>query len=198
MRPYERGKTGYEQYYHDIEGFWRTLYLPLEEMETIKITDSSNIQLINKNDFYKKITLDDGVLKKEYVGPWNKNIIENPAALLFWFDFFDADSLGLGQFSVPAIGDRQKIDNNDSVRAIYYKAVPNVILINEEDKQKYEDSGRLLDNYAYLNVDLSNRAALKTYLSDGRIRISTRSITAQEVIDDLVYKNAYSNETISL
>ena len=198
MRPYERGKTGYEQYYHDIEGFWRTLYLPLGEMETIKITDSSNIQLINKNDFYKKITLDDGVLKKEYIGPWNKNIIENPAALLFWFDFFDANSLGLGQFSVPAIGDRQKIDNNDSVRAIYYKAVPNVILINEEDKQRYEDAGRLLDNYAYLNVDLANRAALKTYLTDGRIRISTRSITAQEVIDDLVYKNAYSNETVSL
>jgi len=42
VRPYEKGKTGYEQYYHDINGFWRILYMPEEELLKIKKNSSIN------------------------------------------------------------------------------------------------------------------------------------------------------------
>jgi hypothetical protein len=44
-------------------------------------------QIVNAEDFY----VDD-----KYVGPWNRNIVEDPSALIFWMDFFEADKLGLG------------------------------------------------------------------------------------------------------
>ena len=31
---YPQGKTGYEQYYTDLEGFWRQLYCPPQILET--------------------------------------------------------------------------------------------------------------------------------------------------------------------
>jgi hypothetical protein len=39
---------------------------------------------------------------------------------LFWFDFYDANSLGLGQFSVPAIGSRPYVKSDDSIKALIY------------------------------------------------------------------------------
>jgi len=54
----------------------------------------------------------------------------DPSSLIFWFDFFDADSLGLGQFSVTAIGDRPKNIKNENSQAIIYNSVPNVIFID--------------------------------------------------------------------
>jgi hypothetical protein len=32
------GKTGYEQYYIDLEGYWRQLYDPNPDMDTMDIT----------------------------------------------------------------------------------------------------------------------------------------------------------------
>lgn len=193
LKPYEQGKTGYEQYYHDIEGFWRTLYLPEDDAEKVRIFNDRNIQIIDKDNFYKIERTKQG-LEKTYIGPWNKNILENPSNLLFWFDFFDADSLGLGQFSVPAIGTRPKNEKNDSIRAIIYKDVPDVIFISEEEQEKYSSTNRLLTGYSYL----LNDTKINNYLADGRIGISTRSITIQETINDLLYKYAYANEQVSI
>lgn len=220
-RPYEQGKTGYEHYYHDINGFWRSLYLPKDEAENIKITDKNNIQIIDLNNFYK-INYDDTtkIISKEYIGPWNKNILDNPASLLFWFDFYDSEALGIGQFSVPAIGDRPKNINKDEVRAIIYKHVPNIIYIEKKQYEIYKQARRLLSGFNYLIYDATkqeensleiikdilenNETYIKNgwtfyhYLENNQITISTRSITAQETIDDLLYKNAYSNETITI
>lgn len=196
LRLFETGRTGYEQYYHDIEGFWRLLYAPQEYVDNYN-EDTAKIPAytINKDDFYEMIINDDGIeVQGRYIGPWNKNIVENPSALVFWFDFFEAESLGLGQFSVPAIGDRPKNDSNDSIRALIYKDIPDVVLIEEEDYKRYQKEGKLLDgyNYFYLN-DI-----FRQYIEDNKIRISTRSVTAQEAIDDLLYNYAYCNETVTI
>jgi hypothetical protein len=70
-----RGRTGYEQYYHDIEGFWRTLYLPpydntsriFTTLDAYDITDtdayyneSSVMEIVNKN-----LVLTDNSVDKE-------------------------------------------------------------------------------------------------------------------------------------
>lgn len=186
---YERGKTGYEQYYHDIEGFWRTLYAPEEEIEKIQaknkkayfITDT-----VNLDNFYDE--------DNNYIGPWNKNIVENPSTLIFWFDFFESENLGLGQFSVPAIGSRPKNVKNDKVQALIYKDVPDIVFVSQEDYDTYKKAGRLLTGYDYIITD----DFIEECLANDSITISTRSVTAQEQIDELLYNNAYCNETVTI
>ncbi len=56
------------------------------------------IYTVNTEDFYSTIVNPETGVETlgEYIGPWNKNVIQEPSALLFWFDFFDANDLGLG------------------------------------------------------------------------------------------------------
>lgn len=108
---FEKGITGYEDYYLDLEGFWRQLYNP-----------SSNAS----SDYYKT-----GALKY-----WHKNVKENPSALNFWIDFFDSHG-ELSKYSVKAIGRRQKAVNDSDVKCLYFQTVPLVIFYeNDEDKNK--------------------------------------------------------------
>lgn len=101
---YPTGKTGYEQYYVDLEAFWRLLYDP-------NPTDLSK---------YDPVTY------------WSKAISEDPSSLLFWFDFLDTDT-ALGQYSVKAVGDRPKSINDNKVTAIYYQETPTVIFTTEAE-----------------------------------------------------------------
>ena len=196
IRLFERGHTGYEQYYHDIEGFWRLLYAPQDYVDNYD-SDKAKIPAytINTDDFYETIIDEHGLESKgNFVGPWNKQIVEDPSSLIFWFDFFEAEAIGLNQFSIPAIGDRPKTNNNDSIRALIYKDIPDVVLIEEEQFKEYDNAGRLLDGYNYYFLN----DTLRTFIENNKIRISTRSVTAQESIDDLLYNNAYCNETINI
>ena len=196
MRLFEHGRTGYEQYYHDIEGFWRLLYAPQDYVDSYSIDNAKMpAYTVNAEDFYEMVLDDHGIeVKGNFVGPWNKNIIENPSSLVFWFDFFDAEGIGLNQFSIPAIGDRPKNESNDNIRALIYKDIPDVVLIKQEDYDQYKIAGRLLDGYNYYILN----DILQQFMDDNRIRISSRSVTAQESIDNLLYNNAYCNETITI
>lgn len=60
---YPTGRTGYEQYYTDLEGFWRMLYDPSPEPEFIEV-DNSSINKDNLNKVYianphRKLTPDE-------------------------------------------------------------------------------------------------------------------------------------------
>ena len=197
---YPQGRTGYEQYYHDIEGFWRLLYAPKEYLDAYSVDNAKYpAYTVNTEDFYEEtINPITGIATLgKYIGPWNKRILTDPSSLLFWFDFFDANDLGLGQFSVPTIGDRPKEESNDSIRALIYKDIPDVIFISTKDYAEYEQGHRLLDGYSYIQYDADD-SYLASCIKEGSIRLSSRSVTAQEKIDDLLYNYAYCNETITI
>lgn len=99
---YQTGRTGYEQYYTDIIGFWRKLYNPDAEED--------------QDQFYI-----DGPYKY-----WNKNIYKHPELLDFWFDFLDAEG-ELDQFSVKNVGVRTKPVNDTNIKSIYFRETPNVV-----------------------------------------------------------------------
>jgi hypothetical protein len=109
---YLNGKTGYEQYYHDIQGFWRLLYDKKNAGKEVQV--------------FKTKQNDGGIIKYDENG-WNVCIIDDPASLLFWFDFYDINDAEFGKFSVPAIGSRTKVVNDDDVRVIMYPDVPDII-----------------------------------------------------------------------
>ena len=107
---YQNGRTGYEQYYIDLEGFWRQIYAPTQE-ERVPTYEYD----------------EDG---------WNTAIWDAPNKLNFWFDFLDLTG-ELDQFSVPKIGHRPKSISDEQVRAIYYKDTPNIIFGPLGDKTGY-------------------------------------------------------------
>lgn len=108
------GKTGYEQYYADLEAFWRQLYNPAPTKQEIK----------DYGEFYSKEG-SDGKGTDKY---WNKNIHKDPTSFNFWFDFIDTQG-ELNNFSVKKIGTRSKVINEKAVKAIYYKETPEVLFV---------------------------------------------------------------------
>ena len=102
------GITGYEQYYSDIQGFWRQLYNPSPIDK-----EQDNYYSENDNDKY-----------------WTKKIHTDPYSLNFWFDFLDiGEGAELSKYSVKKIGQRSKVDNQSSINSIYNKETPEVQFI---------------------------------------------------------------------
>ena len=157
---FENGITGYEDYYVDMRGFWRQLYNP-EPKEGEKL-----------NYF----------LKGENYQYWNKNAINNPEVLNFWFDFLDTDG-EIMKYSVPAIGRRPKAVSDQDVKFINSKTVPNIIFY-EKDEDKNKKSG-----YTYFKITDN----FEKYLDLGGFRKS-----AAEAIDTLFYQNVCAQEAVSL
>lgn len=111
---FSNGITGYEDYYVDMEGFWRQIYNPSQS---------------RGSDYYGENEGED----KKY---WHKNVLNDPGSLNFWIDFFDNDS-ELSKYSIPLIGRRQFAKNDSDVKALYTQSVPLIIFYeNEEDKNK--------------------------------------------------------------
>lgn len=161
-----RGRTGYEQYYIDMEGFWRQLYDPTYEFD---YSDDTN------NEYFKPGTV------SQY---WHKNVVNNPTSLNFWIDFLDTDG-DISKFSIPAIGDRASVTNDDSVKAIYFKDTPLIIYYepSEIDDVRYKKSG-----YSYAQLEGISHLFTR----------STQGKSAKEALDSLLYNFTYCSETISL
>lgn len=171
---YPFGKTGYETYYEDILGFWRYLYNP---------ESADNNVFVIKQDANETETV---FKQKRY---WNREIFDNPANLLFWFDFLNSKTTNLGKYSVKAIGDRTKTVNNDKIKAISYGEIPNIIYTTHDEYEELAMAHLVNDGYTYI------------ILSDvmGEYFDATRKQkSAQDELDQLVYQYAYCNESITI
>ena len=100
-----KGCTGYEQYYTDMEGFWRQIYNPNPSSDEAEEYD---------------------------VDYWHKNVRENPSVLNFWFELLDTEG-EISQFSIPAIGDRSKVVKNNAIKSVYFKDTPLIIFYESPD-----------------------------------------------------------------
>lgn len=110
---FTHGRTGYEQYYSDMQGFWRDLYNPNPSLQDIDL----------KGEFYG-ITGSDGNGEDRY---WNKIIHHSPHNLNFWFDFLDVGG-EISNYAVEKIGSRTKVENgNNNLRSIYYYDIPEIL-----------------------------------------------------------------------
>lgn len=228
---YPTGYTGYEQYYTDLQGFWRQLYNPdyvpivnyskssyenrqlipqkiesltidyycnnntsiIESWENnLRYNDCSNLtneqydNFLKQNHYYDYII--DNTSDRLY---WNKAVFEEPETLNFWFDFLDSEgTTNLGQFSIPQIGDRSKVINEDKASSIIFKEASNSIFVNndtsEEEKQKKINE---FPGYSIINLP-------SEYLQ--YFTISTKSLSVKDKIDDLLYQHTYCTENITI
>ena len=197
------GKTGYEQYYIDMEGFWRQLYSYGEDLYVRAYY--LNEESWNNNEYFVKTK--DGYVKRgeegfpdiQYMdavksttifytlstefgeGGWTSKVSERPEELNFWFDLLDSQG-ELAEYSVSKIGSRPKVSNDNDVKAIYYRKTPEII---------FSDVDTETDNTGYVQFNIGS--GYKNMFSQ-----STQGKTAKEAIDLLLYNHAYCIENVSL
>ena len=168
------GKTGYEQYYSDLQGFWRQLYNPME-------TDNDKL-LAEVGEFkYYDSKGSDGKGNDAY---WNKQIHLDPNTLNFWFDFLDTEG-DLGNYSVKKVGARSKVVNETSVKSIYFRETPEVLFI-VSPKETLEEI-----QMAYMPIWIQDNM-------EGLFYRSTQGAAAISKANELIYKHTATVESISL
>ena len=218
------GITGYEQYYIDMQGFWRTLYQPInmdeglevmnkyteetikdnikvleETISTAKQTKALGIEVLEEEllqwekrldihkynkDFYlfeKKNGIYEQITDARVW--WNRNLLENPTNLIFWFDFIEPAGDFI-KFSVPVLGSRVKIDSKSNVRAIAYLDTPEIIFSE-------------LDRNIIIPTD-NNYTKLQLGDFENMIAKSTQGVEARAAIDALLFQHTYCAESLSL
>ena len=88
------------------------------------------------------------------------------------------------KYSTKEIGDRTKAINDNTIKAIYFQKVPNLI---------FTESG--------FNEDIDLGGYLKVQASSNMLNLLTVSAqgkSAKEVLDDLLYQHLYFSETINI
>ena len=139
--------------------------------QIIKLNESFLLQLIEKQSFETETSLTNNISslyadltlyhnRSQYFSDvnspyryWNKNVIENPELLIFWFDFFKADEMGIGKFATSVIGDRPKTINDTAIKTIIYRDTPSVIYCDLEEYLLYKKDKVLKDGYPYVIID---------------------------------------------
>ena len=116
---------------------------------------------------------------------WSKDIYTQPQFLTFWFDFLEPDTSDLAKYSVPVIGSRTKVINEDkNIRAIHYKEIPQVIFKHPTDDDFERKSG-----YTYIFISSA---------AEGLFSISSKGKSAKERIDELLNQYTYCTEDINM
>lgn len=177
---YPTGKTGYEMFYTDMQGFWRQIYNPDAMLEKDK---GDYIELPIFAGTTGMFSTSDG---------FHEDVSKNPAVLNFWFDFMDTGG-DMGQYSIETIGHRPKAINDSKTVAIYYKQVPQVLFITDREleglkKENLQDYYNL-SGYNFIQIP----TAYEKYFS-----ISSRGKSAQDSLDELLYEHLYCTENITL
>ena len=157
------GRTGYEQYYTDLQGFWRYLYNPFAA---------------SSGGVYDPIT------------GFNNLIEDDPEALIFDFDFLDADTSDVGNYAVPYIGDRTKTSNNNAIKVIKYRDIPNIIYYWNNIDPEEESVKRIQEGYYTIWF---SKEHMKEYVD-----IAIRTKSCYDELDNFLYNYTYINQSISL
>lgn len=125
---------------------------------------------------------------------WNKSVFNAPETLNFWFDFLD-DTSELQAISVPMMGDRTKVVNDNKVTSVYFKQIPDFVFTTK----------KALDSFHWKNYNrdqmLDKSGYTFLYISQGMeqlFSISYRGKSAKDKIDDLVYQFGYCAENVTI
>ena len=189
-------------YYHIKDDEYHSVLNLEDDIKSLYVTENKYYRCLFKTDLNYDGTPTEEVYREkinyrskgfayivdEKVGPvgWTMDLINDPANLNFWFDFLDAES-ELGQFSIPAIGDRAKAINDTDVTAIYFRQVPNLIFTTYED---------------YVNSDMSNDTGYNVVFVTGSLEnmfyISSQGKSAQDRLDELLYNHTYCIESVTI
>lgn len=116
---------------------------------------------------------------------WAMDLNNDPANLIFWFDFLDTDG-DIFKYSAKTVGNRPKAVNDEKVKAIYYRDTPSVIFVNADKWEEYRD---VKPGYTYVKL---------TYDLENLFTISSQGKTAHSQLEDFLYQFTCCTESISM
>ena len=111
-----------------------------------------------------------------------EEVKDMPVTQKFWIDFIDADSSIISQFSVPAIGQRAKVTNDNNVTAIYYSETPEAVLVETGKSEG-------VDTLGFTRINLPSSFA-------GLFSISARGKSAADLLNEQLYNFGYCAQSI--
>ena len=139
-------------------------------------------QVVSNNPTSKEIQYYSGQYDYGSNG-WAKIVTSNPESLIFWFDFLEAEGSNLEKYSVSAIGTRSKAVSDNDVKCIYYREIPQTIF--QSGAETYEHQ----TGYTYVQL----RPEMKNLFV-----ISSKGKSAQEELENMLYKYSYSIESANI
>ena len=167
-----------------IEDVTDTNYRNYYEKDNNRFISIQNFYLYKKEGYVElNITQDISTGEFSVITGFNRHVTEAPELLNFWFDFMNTNG-ELGQYSVHAIGNRPKAINNDKVKAIYFKEVPQVIFLGEHDVIPMDMTG-----YTFIRLT----SQMENYFT-----ISAQGLSAKDEIDNLLYQHTYAADSVTL
>lgn len=164
-KPYQPNEQGVEANFY----VKNNLYYKLVEGKTL--SQSIN-EILNSLKFYN---YNGKQIKEEY-----KKYPEN---LVFWIDIIESEGTNLERYSIQNIGIRSKIINDDKVKSIYYRSIPNVIFQDSSENLEEKTTG-----YTYVNIPTE---MYKLFT------ISSMGFSAKEKIDNMLNNSTYMGESLS-
>lgn len=171
------GQTGYEQYYIDMQGFWRQLYNP--EASVVEDSDYLYDEVLDLT-YYPK--LKDGENHPDAY--WNTAIHTDPNSLNFWFNLFDSSG-ELRKYNIENIGTRSKVVNESSVKSIYYRETPEVqFIVMPKENDEYTAG-------SYSPIWIQENMEQMFYRS-------AQGASAIDKVNDLIYQHTLISEAVTL
>lgn len=98
---------------------------------------------------------------------------------------YKKDQKELGQYSILAIGDRPKVVNDNNVKSIYYRNVPDLIFTTDLNSEFLEKTG-------YIFMQITENMSMNYF------NISAQGKSAKDVLDELLYNHSYCTESINI
>lgn len=116
---------------------------------------------------------------------WNKQVFEHPEKLNFWIEFLDDGELT--QFSVPQVGTRSKVINDEKVTSVYFKQIPEIIFQKGTEFNREQFESQTGYTFVFTKNGMENLFS-----------ISYRGKSAKERVDELLYENSYCIENVTI
>ena len=142
--------------------------------------------------YYEYLTIED--INTDKIDPqylhWNKNVVDAPETLNFWMDFLDTEG-ELSQFAIYVVGNRPKVINDKDVKSIYFKEVPEVIYIPQEEN-KFNYTYDLIEQAGYWNYKILRN------IPENYFTISAQGKSAFDALEEMLYNYSYCIESINL
>lgn len=121
---------------------------------------------------------------------WNKQILDAPQSVNFWFDFLDTSDGSLTAYNVRNIGDRPKSVNDSNVKAIYYRDTPQIVFLDSElDENEKRIQKQLKPGYTFI---------LFPEYMEPAFNVSTQKKSAKEVLEEWLYEYTKCTESITI
>ena len=164
------GKTGYENYYATILGFWRGLYFIGDDIAELPLGYSSQ-DYFDSNHKYAH---------------WHKNVYNQPTQIKFWFDFLDVGDGPLNKLNKKNCGARTEVNTSKQPASIFQNKTPEILFYTQENDRNIRFASQ---GYTLMWLP---RSVEKLFSS------SSQSPSLIDQINNLIYQHCCCQETITL